>query len=614
LQGVEFATPSTDDPLIEAVHFLRAAFPKGKPLGHYADTVFPTRWIPDKFKRYLYLKDAQRHRRLLPDRYEFFVYRQLRQGLEGGNVFCRDSVRFRSFEDDLVDDRQWKNKERLIAQTGLSLLRQPIREHLVELEEQLESRIAEVNRRIAASENEHFQFIRHGRHVRWTLRYPRESESPNHPFFALKQVEISSIMHFVNRQCRFMNAFEHVLGRYAKQETDDHILTACLTAWATNMGLGRMGEISDISFHTLVSASDNFIRPVTLREANDRISNAIAKLPIFRHYDIGDALHSSSDGQKFETSIHTLNARHSPKYFGLKKGVVSYTLVANNVPINAYVIGANEHESHYVFDILFNNTTDIQPEIHSTDTHGANEVNFALLHLFGYQFAPRYNDLYDKVCTSLSGFKHPSRYGDVIIRPVRKAQKQLIINEWDNVQRIIVSLALKATTQSTIVSKLSAYARNNRTKRALWEYDNIIKSLYLLNYIDSASLRQNVQQAVNRGENYHQLRRTVSYANYGKLRFGTEYEQNLWSECSRLIANCIIYYDATLLSHLLAHKESRGDMQGAALVKQASAIAWQHVNLYGRYEFRKQPEPVNVDEIVRELAEIQIATDTALAA
>ena len=197
---------------------------------------------------------------------------------------------------------------------------------------------------------------------------------------------------------------------------------------------------------------------------------------------------------------------------------------------------------------------------------------------------------------------------------MRKAQKQLIINEWDNVQRIIVSLALKATTQSTIVSKLSAYVRNNRTKRALWEYDNIIKSLYLLNYIDSASLRQNVQQAVNRGENYHQLRRTVSYANHGKLRFGTEYEQNLWSECSRLIANCIIYYNATLLSHLLAHKESRSDMQGAALVKQASAIAWQHVNLYGRYEFRKQPEPVNVDEIVRELAEIQIATDAALAA
>jgi hypothetical protein len=153
LQGVQFAAPSTDDPLIEAVHFLKAAFPKGKPLGHYAETAFPTRCIPDKLKRYFYLKDARRHRSLLPDRYEFFVYRQLRQGLEAGDVFCRDSVRFRSFEDDLVDDLQWKEKERLIAETGLSLLRQPIREQLAELEEQLESRIAEVNGRIAAREN-----------------------------------------------------------------------------------------------------------------------------------------------------------------------------------------------------------------------------------------------------------------------------------------------------------------------------------------------------------------------------------------------------------------------------------------------------------------------------
>ena len=49
-----------------------------------------------------------------------------------------------------------------------------------------------------------------------------------------------------------------------------------------------------------------------------------AKLPIFRHYDIGEVVHSSSDGQKFETGVRTFNARHSPKYFGLKKGIVTY--------------------------------------------------------------------------------------------------------------------------------------------------------------------------------------------------------------------------------------------------------------------------------------------------
>jgi len=396
------------------------------------------------------------------------------------------------------------------------------------------------------------------------------------------------------------------LGRYAKQGVDDLSIVACLIAWGTNLGLGRMSEISDLAYSLLATTSDNFIRMETLKQANDRVSNGIAELAIFHHYDIEEALHSSSDGQKFETRLHTINARHSPKYFGLKKGIVSYTLVANHVPINAQIIGANEHESHYVFDLLFNNTTEIQPEVHSTDTHGTNQVNFAILHLFGYQFAPRYADIYDTVRTSLYGFRHPSHYCEGIIKPIRKINTDLIIEEWENIQRIILSLAQKTTTQSIIIGKLNAYARKNKTKRALWEYDNIIKSLYLLDYIDSSALRRNVQRALNRGENYHKLRRAVSHANFGKLRFKTEQEQQLWNECSRLITNCIIYYNASLLSNLLKYKESNGNKQDVALIKQVSPVAWQHVNMFGRYEFGKRPEVVDMNAIIEELAKLPV--------
>ncbi len=378
------------------------------------------------------------------------------------------------------------------------------------------------------------------------------------------------------------------------------------------MGLGKMGEISDIGYALLATTSDNFIRLETLREANDRISNATAELPIFRQYDIGTIIHSSSDGQKFETGIPTLNARYSPKYFGLKKGIVAYTLVANHIPVNARIIGANEHESHYVFDILFNNTTEIQPKVHSTDTHGTNEVNFAILHLFGYQFAPRYQDIYDKVTNALYGFKHPSHYEDSLIKPIRKLNTTLILEEWENLQRILLSLALKTTTQSIIVGKLSAYPRRNKTKRALWEYDNIIRSLYLLNYIDSPPLRQNVQRALNRGENYHQLRRAVSYANFGKLRFKTEYEQQLWNECSRLITNGIIHYNATILSTLLAIREQNSDAQAADFLKRISPVAWQHINLQGRYEFRKLPDEINLAAIIQEWSQLPVTQPLAV--
>lgn len=608
LLALDFASSKQNDLLMVAVDFLKVAFRKGRPLGSFSASSVPLRLIPDNMKRYLFTApESGEQKRLLADRYEFLVYRLLRNGLEAGDIFCRDSVRFRSFEDDLLDDQHWRQKEKLIDSAGLLTLRQPIQDHLTDLELMLEERLAGVNLRIASGENEHLQLKQPGPHQRWSLQYPRGSEPVNHPFYdALKQIDIASVLHFVNQHCQFIPAFEHVLGRYAKQGVDDLSIVACLIAWGTNLGLGRMSEISDLAYSLLATTSDNFIRMETLKQANDRVSNGIAELAIFHHYDIEEALHSSSDGQKFETRLHTINARHSPKYFGLKKGIVSYTLVANHVPINAQIIGANEHESHYVFDLLFNNTTEIQPEVHSTDTHGTNQVNFAILHLFGYQFAPRYADIYDTVRTSLYGFRHPSHYCEGIIKPIRKINTDLIIEEWENIQRIILSLAQKTTTQSIIIGKLNAYARKNKTKRALWEYDNIIKSLYLLDYIDSSALRRNVQRALNRGENYHKLRRAVSHANFGKLRFKTEQEQQLWNECSRLITNCIIYYNASLLSNLLKYKESNGNKQDVALIKQVSPVAWQHVNMFGRYEFGKRPEVVDMNAIIEELAKLPV--------
>ena len=604
LLAVDLSATRADAPLLSAIQFLKTTFQHGRSLGQLAADTIPTTFIPVRHKRYLYTHDETGHKRLIPDRYELLVYRLLRNALEAGDIFCRHSVRFRSFEDDLLDNQQWKDKERLIVQTGLLILLQPVQDHLAALERLLEERIQAVNQRILQKENTHFQIKSRGKRIRWTLQYPRGSEPVNHPIFdTVRQVDIGSLLHFVDQACQFLTQFDHVLGRYGKQAADNRALRACLIAWGTNMGLGRMGEISDISYQTLARTSENFIRPETLKAANDCVSNAIASLPIFQYYDLGEVVHSSSDGQKFESRLPTFNARHASKYFGLQRGIVAYTLIANHIPVNARIIGANEHESHYVFDLLFNNTTSIQSQVHSTDTHGTNEVNFALLHMFNYQFAPRYKNIQEKMRTALYGFQHPRQYGDLILKPIRKINTELIREEWDNLQRIFVSLALKTTTQSIIVSKLSAYARKNKTRRALWEYDAIIRSLYLLDYIDSPPLRQNVQRALNRGENYHQLRRAVSYANFGKLRFKSEDDQVLWSECSRLISNSIIYYNATILSRLLAHKEAAGGREGAAVLKQVSPVAWQHINFYGRYEFTKAPTPINLDGIVAELAQ-----------
>ena len=115
--------------------------------------------------------------------------------------FCRDSVRFRSFEDDLVDDQKWRDKDKLVDLTGLTVLKQPIKDHLDSLEQELEDLIDNVNHRIELGDNEHFKIKKNGPPL----------------FDTLKQVDIGSVLDFVNRKCHWMDALEHVLHRYVKQ-------------------------------------------------------------------------------------------------------------------------------------------------------------------------------------------------------------------------------------------------------------------------------------------------------------------------------------------------------------------------------------------------------------
>lgn len=195
LLAVDFGMSASHAPLRAAVQFPKNTFRKGQTLGHVPLSRMPQSVIPETSKRYRLRLDAQGQRQLLPNRYEFLLYRRLRNGLESGDVFCRESVRFRSFEDDLLTDHQWQQKEQLLIDTDLPLLRQSVSEHLAALEHRWETRLAEVSQRIASGENASVQFPSRNTQGRWTLQYPQSSEPVNPPFFeALRQVDISQVL------------------------------------------------------------------------------------------------------------------------------------------------------------------------------------------------------------------------------------------------------------------------------------------------------------------------------------------------------------------------------------------------------------------------------------
>jgi hypothetical protein len=297
--NLDFSGLVEDAPMLEAVAFLQEILRHGVSPRQINSCNFPMGIIGWNVQRYMY-KEAERRkdRQLDVDRYEFLVYRLLREALEAGNVYVRDSNEFRSFEDDLIRPERWENKAAVLEEIGSPVLLAPIEQTLATFRAELEEKFERVNRRIENGDNKHIKITGSGDKRRWTLIYPSEEEPINSPFYGqLPGIGIADLLRFVAGKTDLMKVFTHVLGRYIKQEADPRHILACVVAMGTNMGIWKMAEVSGLGHSALMTSARNFLRAETLHAANDAISNATAALSMFDQYDVGGMKHSSSDGQ-----------------------------------------------------------------------------------------------------------------------------------------------------------------------------------------------------------------------------------------------------------------------------------------------------------------------------
>ena len=554
------------------------------------------RLIPAKHQ--LYLIDADK--KIISKRFEMMLYLTAQIKLDG-QLFIPTAIKYRALHDDLVEDASWTEKDKLLKESLLDSMNTEPAQLVRSLEQKMRDKIERVCQRIDDGDNRNVILRNRSGKTQWRLPYSGTRSALNNPFFdRMKPINIADVLRFVHQETGFLKHFEHVRQAHSGQKDHLNDLLAAVIGNGTYYGLHGMASISDRSYDHLRTVQANYLRPETLNLGNDAINDATAKLSIFKHYNIQEGLiHASADGQKFESRLETFKTRYSSKYFGTNKGLTSMNLIANHVALNARIIGANEHESHFILDLLHNNTSEIKPDILSTDTHGVNHVNFALLNLFGYQFAPRYaqfstviSDLFDvnegkdnKATLSLK-------------KPINTA---LIIDEWDTIQRIVISLQQKTITQATLVRKLSGYSQNHPLLKALTEYNRMLKAMYLLDYIDDASLRGYVQRALDRGEAYHQLRRAIAHVNGNRFRGKSDDEIVLWNECARLLTNAIIYFNSLILTRLLEHFVAEGDDKNLEIIKQVSPVAWHNINLNGTYSFSFEQNSLDFDEIMQSI-------------
>ncbi|MFT5084696.1 MAG: hypothetical protein ACI9Y1_002752, partial [Lentisphaeria bacterium] len=332
------------------------------------------------------------------NRFEFYFYQRLDQQLHKRGIYLVESDEHRHLDDELISKKDWKTRDIWLKKAALPKLQTPITETLNALEEELKEKSSAVCKNITSGSNRFVVFSDKTDTLKWSVAHKANSTAINNPLYdQMSPIDIVDVMMFVDQETEFLSAFKHIAPGKEKKVLAKQVLLGCIMGHGTNYGIHTFASVCDCSAYALRSVNESYIHHENLQSASDSIANRMTALPIFEHYTIDkQAPFSSIDGQKFECRINTFKVRFSSKYFRKGKGVSAMSLVCNHVPINAIVIGANEYEGHYAFDLLFNNTSDIQPVSLSTDTHGTNNVNFALLDLFGYRFAPRHSKVKNK--------------------------------------------------------------------------------------------------------------------------------------------------------------------------------------------------------------------------
>ncbi|WP_434083490.1 hypothetical protein, partial [Escherichia coli] len=86
---LDFAGRVEDSPLLEAIAFLQNLLRTEKSPRQTDPNSFPTEIIPKGLRRYLFSKEGKTFKTLDVDRYEFLVYRLLRNSLEAGDVYVK---------------------------------------------------------------------------------------------------------------------------------------------------------------------------------------------------------------------------------------------------------------------------------------------------------------------------------------------------------------------------------------------------------------------------------------------------------------------------------------------------------------------------------------------
>ncbi|SDR61289.1 Tn3 family transposase [Paraburkholderia tuberum] len=361
-----------------------------------------------------------------------------------------------------------------------------------------------------------------------------------------------------------------------------------LTIFAMGCNLGPTQAArhldSDVTAHMLSFVNRRHMSLDKLETAQRELIELYLRLDLPKHW--GDGKTVAADGTQYDFYDNNLLAGYHFRY--RKMGAVAYRHVADNyIAVFQHFIPPGVWEAIYVIEGLLKAGLSVKTDTVHADTQGQSAAVFAFTYLLGINLMPRIRNWKDLVLyrpDSKAKYKHIDKLFTATIDWV------LIEQHWQELMQVALSIQAGTISSPLLLRRLGSESRKNRLYLAARELGNVVRTVFLLEWIGSLELRQEVTANTNKIESYNGFSKWLSFGG-DVIAENEPEEQQKRLRYNDLVASAVILQNTVDMMQALREMAANGEKVRAEDIEFLSPYPTHNIRRFGHYKLHLDRRP-----------------------
>jgi TnpA family transposase len=337
-------------------------------------------------------------------------------------------------------------------------------------------------------------------------------------------------------------------------------------------------SLKDLDRFQVAYVNQRHITEQKLLEANVSVINRYNRFLLPKLW--GSGQRAAADGTKWDVYEQNLLSEYHLRYGGWG-GIGYYHVSDTYIALFSSFIACGVWEAVYILDGLLQNRSEMRPDTLHADTQGQSETVFGLAYLLAIQLMPRIRHWKD-----LTLYAPSERFATEQITHICElfgdtAEWSLIHMHLPDMLRVALSISQGKIRSSTILRKLGTESRKNRLYLAFRALGRVVRTIFLLRFMNDEELRRTISAATNIAEAWNGFVQWVAFGGEGVIRQNNREEQRKIIRYNHLVANLVVFHNVVSMTRVLQDLIDAGYPVTPEIIARLSPYKTEHINRFG---------------------------------